>query len=117
MGHDDPMSSKAARRPGWVRPVAVPDSLNELDGALSGPVGLPTRMFWSGPAPETVRWDLSDPDRRRDLYEIVLTHGDLDDVRKLVNRRALLDQWTDLYLPPWIRDAWRPLIDSADTVA
>ncbi|MDN5917322.1 MAG: hypothetical protein L0I76_19860 [Pseudonocardia sp.] len=111
------MSSKATRRPGWVRVVVVPHSLDELDGALSGLIGLPTRMFWSGPAPATVRWDLSDPDRRRDLYEIVLTLGDLDDIRRLVNRRALLDQWTDLYLPPWVRDAWRPLIDSAETAA
>lgn len=55
MGHDAPMSSKAARRPGWVRVVAVPVELDELDGALSGLVGLPTRLFWSGPAPETVR--------------------------------------------------------------
>ena len=112
-----PMSSAAARRPGWGRAVAVPDSLDQLTGTLTGIVGLPTRMFWSGPAPEAVRWDLSDPDRRRDLYEIVLTHGDLDDVRQLVNRRALLDQWTDLYLPPWVRAAWRPLIDDARTAA
>ncbi|MDN5915101.1 MAG: hypothetical protein L0I76_08355 [Pseudonocardia sp.] len=60
---------------------------------------------------------LSDRDRRRDLYEIVLTHGDPNDVGQLVNRQALLDRWADLYLPPWVRAAWRPLIDDARTAA
>lgn len=112
-----PMSSAAARTPGWARAGAVPSSLDELTGALKSVIGLPIRIFWSGAAPEAVRWDLSDRDRRRDLYEIVLTHGELDDVCQLVDRQALLAHWTDLYLPPWVRAAWRPLIDDARTAA
>ncbi|HET9256884.1 MAG TPA: hypothetical protein VFO16_17050, partial [Pseudonocardiaceae bacterium] len=61
-----------SRRPGWMRDVAVPRALDELRGPLQGSVGLPARLFWSGPNPRGVRWDLADPARRRDLYEILL---------------------------------------------
>lgn len=108
---------RSATRPGWVRDVELPRALTELTGDRSGEVGLPARLFWSGPAPRAVRWDLADPHRRRDLYEIVLTEGTLDDIRELVNGQALIAQWKDLYLPLWIRTAWQPLIDSARAAA
>jgi len=104
-------------RPGWIRDVAVPRALRDLQGSLSGAVALPAELFWSGPEPRTVRWDLANPDRRRDLYEIVLVEGTLDDVQRLVNGHALLELWDQLYLPPWVRAAWRPLIDSARPAA
>lgn len=110
-------SQRSAPRPGWVRDVELPRALTELTGGLSGEVGLPARLFWSGPAPRDVRWDLADPHRRRDLYEIVLTEGTLDDIRALVNGHALVEQWKDLYLPPWIHTAWQPLIESARAAA
>jgi hypothetical protein len=53
------------------------------------------------------------PIRRRDLYEIVLVEGTLDDVRELINGTELVRLWDQMYLPPWVRSAWRPLIDSA----
>jgi hypothetical protein len=74
-------------------------------------------MFWSGPDPRSVRWDLGDPDRRRDLYEIVLVQGTLEDIRRLVNRAELVCLWDAMYLPSWVRAAWRPLIDHARTAA
>lgn len=64
-----------------------------------------------------MRWDLSDPVRRRDLYEIVLVEGTLDDIRELVNGPELVRLWDEIYLPPWVRVAWRGLIDSARTAA
>lgn len=63
---------------------------DELRGPLQGSVGLPARLFWSGPSPYEVRWDLADPIRRRDFYEIVLVEGTLDDVRELINVGELL---------------------------
>jgi hypothetical protein len=96
-----------------VGDVSVPRTLNELRGSLQGGVGLPARLFWSGPNPREVRWDLADPIRRRDLYEIVLVEGTLDDVRELSNGTELVRLWDQMYLPPWVRSAWRPLIDSA----
>jgi hypothetical protein len=97
--------------------VAVPHALDELQGEMDGIVGLPARMFWSGPDPRAVRWDLSDRSRRRDLYEIVLVEGTLDDVRALVNGPELVRLWDEMYLPAWVRSAWRPLIDSARSAA
>lgn len=95
----------------------MPRALTELAGGLSGEAGLPARLFWSGPEPRAVCWDLANPHRCRELYEIVLAEGNLDDIRELVNGHALLEQWNDLYLPRWIRTAWQPLIDSARAAA
>lgn len=95
----------------------MPHVLSDLGGALAGVIGLPARLFWSGPDPRGVRWDLSDSARRRDLYEIVLVEGTLDDVRALVNGPELVRLWDEMFLPPWVRAAWRPLIDSARPAA
>jgi hypothetical protein len=111
-GHD-----QSAARPGWVWDVPVPRALDELRGPLAGEVGLPARLFWSGPDPRAIRWDLADPGRRRDLYEIVLVEGTLDDIRRLVNGESLVELWDRMYLPPWVRAAWHPLIESARTAA
>jgi hypothetical protein len=104
-------------RPGWVRDVALPYSLDELRGPLEGTVGLPAQLFWSGPNPRAVRWDLTDADRRRDLYEIVIVEGTVDDVRNFVNGVELVNLWDRMYLPPWVRSAWNPLINSARPAA
>ena len=106
-----------AARPGWKRDVPVPRDLSELRGATAGIVGLPARLFWSGPDPRAVRWDLSDPGRRRDLYEIVLAEGTLDDIRELVNGPELVRLWDQMFVSPWVRTAWRGLIESARSAA
>jgi hypothetical protein len=64
-----------------------------------------------------VRWDLADPARRRDLYEIVLVEGAIEDIRELVNGVELVRLWDQMYLPPWARAAWRELIESAGAAA
>lgn len=84
---------------------------------MQGSVGLPARLFWSGPDPRRVRWNLADPARRRDLYEIVLVEGTLDDIRTLVNGPELVRLWDRMYLPPWVRTAWQPLMDAARRAA
>jgi|SRR5882724_5832304 len=105
------------RHPGWVRDVPVPRSLDELNGPLGGVIGLPARIFWSGPDPRAVRWNLADPGRRRDMYEIVLVEGNINDVRELINGAELVRLWDQMYVPRWVRSAWRPLIESARTAA
>jgi len=57
------------------------------------------------------------PVRRPDLYEITLVEGTLDDVRELVNGAELVRVWEQMYLPPWVRAAWQPLIDAAHPAA
>ncbi len=99
------------------RRVSVPGSLGELCGPLEGVASLPARLFWLGPDPRRVQWDLSDRGRRRDLYEIVLAKGTLDDICGLVNGPELVRLWDDMYLPPWVREAWHPLVEPGDVAA
>jgi hypothetical protein len=84
---------------------------------MSGHIALPAELFWSGASPRDVRWDLSDPDRRRDLYEIVLVNGTLDDITRLVSGPSLVEVWDRMYLPPHVRSAWRSIIDASPTAA
>jgi hypothetical protein len=109
---DDSVWGSAERRR-----LRVPDSLAELGGPLDGVASLPGRLFWSDPDPRSVRWDLSDRERRRDLYEIVLVKGTLLDICTLVNGPELVRLWDDMYLPPWVREAWRPLLEPGDVAA
>jgi hypothetical protein len=97
--------------------VAVPGSLVELRGMLEGAVCMPARLFWQGPNLRSVRWDLSDRRRRRDFYEIVLVKGTLDDICTFVNGPELVRLWDDMLLPPWVREAWRPLLEPGDVAA
>ena len=76
-------------------------------------VRLPLRLYWSGPNPETVEWRVDDDRRRARLYEVVLREGSLDDVCTLIDGAALVRIWDDLYLPPYVRSAWEPLVHSA----
>jgi hypothetical protein len=106
-----------AARPGWVRDVQVPRALTDLHGPTTGTIGLPASLFWSGPHPRDVRWDITDLDRRRDLYEIVLVEGNLDDITRLIDGPGLVEVWDRMYLPHRVRSAWRPLIDDSRAAA
>ena len=97
--------------------MSVPGSLVELRGMLEGVVCMPARLFWQGPNLRSVRWDLSDRRRRRDFYEIVLVKGTLDDICGFVNGPELVRLWDEMLLPPWVREAWRPLLEPGDVAA
>ncbi|RKN40713.1 hypothetical protein [Micromonospora endolithica] len=88
-------------RPG--RPAVVTRTLAELVGPTQGVVELPVRLMWA--ADRT--FDLSDPDDLLWMYENVLreTHR-ADDLRRLVNGRALRRVWPLLNLPRGVRQAW-----------
>ena len=88
------------------------ESLDELTGNLVGVVTLPLRLSWSGPADRRA-FDLTVEHDRRMLYEVVLTEGNIDDVRNYVNPAELLRLWSDLWLSPHVRRAWQPLIAAA----
>jgi hypothetical protein len=99
------------------RHVPVPASLAELHGPLEGIASLPGRLFWSRLDPRNVLWDLSDPGRRRDFYEVVLLKGSLDEICALVNGPELVWLWDEMYLPPWVREAWDPVVVAAEFAA
>lgn len=95
----------------------MPRALTDLQGPTTGSIGLPAALFWSGPHPRDVRWDVTDPDRLRDLYEIVLVEGTLDDIVQLIDGPGLVAVWDRMYLPHRVRSAWRTLIDNSRAAA
>lgn len=87
-----------------VRPVAIPDDLDELDReSLRGEVELPRHVRWSGPA---VTYDLDDRAHRRSVYEQVLCEGTVEDVTRYIRLSGLIELWDELYLPDNVRRAW-----------
>jgi len=106
-----PQPEQRERRTGWTRPVSVPADVDDpsLDKER-GVVELPARVSWSGP---TRRWDLSDRRQRAQVYEIVLSEGTDDDIRRLIDVDALLDLWDDMWLAPHVRRAWAPFLQRA----
>lgn len=85
------------------RPYAVPDSLNELTGPVSGHVVLPTALDWS----QQSRYDLGfDKDRRR-LYETVIREASGPaDLHRYLNNGLLHGMWPALWLPARPRALW-----------
>lgn len=91
------------QRNGWWRPVALPDDLDQPRERANGIVELPAHVYWSGPQRA---WDLDDRRQRAQLYEIVLSEGTEDDVRRFVAVDDLIDLWDELWLAPHVRQAW-----------
>ena len=58
----------------------------------------------------TRQWDLSDRRQRSQVYEIVLSEGTDDDVRRLIGIDDLLDLWDEMWLAPHVRHAWAPFL-------
>lgn len=101
---DESATATGVPRTGWTRPVSLPEDIDDprLDRA-SGVIELPLHVSWSGPR---IRWDLADRRQRALVYEIVLTEGTDDDVRRFIDVDELLDLWDDLWLAPHVRQAW-----------
>ncbi|MGH3366210.1 MAG: hypothetical protein ACRDOY_03310 [Nocardioidaceae bacterium] len=99
------------RQGGWQQPVAVVD-LDELHGPVEGTVQLPLRVYSSGLGPSET-FDLADPGQRMALYQIVLSSGDEDALRRYINGAELRRLWPRLWLSPHVRRAWQPHISNA----
>ena len=94
------------RRNGWSRRVALPDDVDDPSiEKAHGVVTLPLHVFWSGPGPDKT-WHLNDRRQRLQVYEIVLTEGKDDDVRRFIDVDELIALWPDLWLPAHVRRAW-----------
>jgi hypothetical protein len=89
--------------------VFVPAALSDLHGPRTGPVQLPLQVYSSGHGPRRV-FNLDDEAERRELYELVLTEGELEDVVRYLNPQELLRLWPGLWIPEHVRSAWRPLL-------
>ncbi len=85
------------------RPVEIPDDLGDASGVLvTGRVTLPLHVAWSAQG----EYDMSNADQMRSVYELVMTEGTEDDVRRFIDLDRLLDVWEDLWLPPHVRERW-----------
>ena len=94
----------SGRRRGWRRPVAVPGDVDDPTLTKAhGVVELPVHVYWS--SPDRV-WDLDDERQRIQVYQLVLTEGTDDDVRRFVKLDELVSLWSRLYLSPHVRQAW-----------
>lgn len=97
--------SLGPRRDGWQRPVSVPADLSALQGPVAGRVRLPLQVYSSGLGPKRV-FDLAIVAERIEVYQIVLTDGRLQDVRRFLNAEELRRLW----LAEHVRRAWQPLV-------
>jgi hypothetical protein len=94
----------SAPRSHALRPVVVAASLAALHGPTAGLVELPQRLFWSGA--ERV-FDLSDPDRLLEMYEVVFDAARTEaDLAEYLHGETLARVWPDLALAPRVRRAW-----------
>lgn len=90
-------------KPRYQRPYTVAESLELLQGPVSGTVNLPTHLDWSGHA----EYDLDSPGRIVDLYRAVLNEAvSPNDLYKYLNSGMLRRLWAQLWLPAQLRQEW-----------
>lgn len=101
----------AAHPVGRGRTATVPNALPRLpvEQALAV-IELPLHLNWSAPGR---RFDLRDRADRARVYEVVLREGAADDILRYVDGALLVDLWDELVVPPAIRSAWAPVVESA----
>jgi hypothetical protein len=87
-----------------LRPVAVPDSLDDLKGPGSGVVELPITLFWSRP---DRTFNLDDRYQAIDMYLSVLDRGDVHELASYLNGKLLVELWPDLHLTRAKRLPWQ----------
>jgi hypothetical protein len=96
------------------RPYAVPDTLADLTGPVSGHVVLPAELGWTG----RTDYDLDDPSDAAVLYERVLVDAvRAQDVTRLINASRLGLLWSRLFLPARVRRLWESRFPSLTSAA
>lgn len=86
-----------------VKPYAVVDSLDLLQGPAHGAIELSHSVLW---APGGSRVDLDEPGGTSLAYQAVLAEGDVEDLVHVLNRRRLITVWPQLMLPHRVRQLW-----------
>jgi hypothetical protein len=86
-----------------LRTVVVVEELDALRGPLSGRFRLPHHLDASA----RHVYDFADEQWRELAYRTVLMEaGKQADVTDWLDKNALLAVWSQLYLPPFVREAW-----------
>jgi hypothetical protein len=76
----------------------LPERIDDLRGPASGVIVLPRHLSWPGMR----ECDVTDDSSRRNMYGIVLTQGQRNDVARFLNPHLLKADW------PQIRDVIDP---------
>ena len=98
----------------FSRPVEIPDDLADRTVApLRGRVKLPNRIAWSGQG----HFDLDDRRDRMYVYQLVMTEGTPDDMRRYIDLDHLLEMWHHMWLPPYVREIWDRWLRDRDLIA
>lgn len=91
--------------------IHIPNQLPRLRPAQAlRKLKLPIHINWSQINRE---FDLSLRKDRERVYEQVLQEGTPRDIESTIDGLFLLDLWSELVLPKYVRAAWQPLIDDA----
>jgi len=88
--------------------------MSALHGPTTGHVRLPLHVYSSGLGPGR-EFNLSVEAEQVELYQIVLSEGQLSDVCRFIDADALVGLWARLWLSPHVRAAWRPLLGVVDS--
>jgi len=83
-------------------PYPTPDSLDELQGPVSGVITVDYNINTS-PTPS---YDLSDDSRIKSLYAAALRDGTVKQQREIINKDKFLELWPELNLPGRCLDVW-----------
>jgi len=76
----------------------LPDRIEDLRGPTQGVIVLPRHLSWPGMR----ECDVTDDNKRRSMYGIVLTQGQRNDVARFLNPQLLRADW------PLIRQSLDP---------
>jgi hypothetical protein len=80
----------------------LPEHIDDLRGPAKGVIVLPRHLSWPG----LRECDVTDDDVRRNMYGIVLTQGQRNDVARFLNPDLLRQDWPQIrdVLDPKLRD-------------
>ena len=87
---------------GETKPYYAPETLDSLRGPDSGIIKLPQSVYWG---PDRL-FNLSHWSALREVYQMVLQEGSVEDINDYLNRDVLLSIWSDLSLPPRVAHLW-----------
>lgn len=86
-----------------IKPYAVVDSLDQLQGPVGGVVELSHSVLW---APGGGRVDLDEPGGLGLAYRAVLNEGTVEDLVRVIHCDRLVAAWPELMLPFRVRELW-----------
>ncbi len=93
-----------APAPGMLRPVVMPETLDDLHGPASGTVELPVCLYWSA---GSRTFDLDSRHEAADMYEAVLdVASSRADLARYLNAGLLVQVWPVLGMNRAKRAAW-----------